>query len=38
MSTASRCSRCAGPQLSRLYLQVAPDEDAGKWSDDAHLG
>ena len=22
-----------GPQLSRLYLQVAPDEDAGKWSD-----
>jgi p-hydroxybenzoate 3-monooxygenase len=21
-----------GPQLSRLYLQVAPDEDAGKWS------
>jgi len=22
-----------GPQLSRLYLQVAPDEDADKWSD-----
>jgi p-hydroxybenzoate 3-monooxygenase len=23
-----------GPQLSRLYLQCAPDEDADKWSDD----
>jgi p-hydroxybenzoate 3-monooxygenase len=22
-----------GPKLSRLYLQCAPDEDAGKWSD-----
>ena len=22
-----------GPQLSRLYLQVAPDEDIDKWSD-----
>jgi p-hydroxybenzoate 3-monooxygenase len=23
-----------GPQLSRLYLQVAPDEDIEQWSDD----
>jgi p-hydroxybenzoate 3-monooxygenase len=23
-----------GPQLARLYLQCAPDEDAGKWSDE----
>jgi p-hydroxybenzoate 3-monooxygenase len=23
-----------GPQLSRLYLQCAPDEDADQWSDD----
>ena len=27
-----------GPELSRLYVQVPPDEDIEKWSDAAHLG
>ena len=27
-----------GPELSRLYLQCAPDEDIEQWSDAAHLG
>ena len=27
-----------GPELSRLYLQCAPDEDIDRWPDAAHLG
>ena len=33
-SAASRCSACARPSCSRLYLQCAPDEDIGEWPDE----
>jgi len=31
--TGSRCTPCS-PTVSRLYLQVEPDEDIADWSDD----
>ena len=33
-ATASPCTACAALQVSRLYLQVAPDEDIAAWPDD----
>ncbi len=33
-TTASRCTRCGRPTVSRLYLQVAPDERIDDWPDD----
>ena len=29
---------CALPELSRYYIQCAPDDDAERWADDADLG
>ncbi len=34
MSAALRCSVSRSPQLSRLYLQCAPDEDIRRWPDE----
>ena len=33
-SAASRCSACVRPELSRYYLQCAPDEDLALWPDE----
>ena len=33
-SAASRCTACARPELSRLYIQCRPDEDIGEWPDE----
>ena len=33
-TAASRCTACARPRLTRLYLQCAPDDDIEAWPDE----